>query len=108
MVTKVQFVTTPAMRTVPSGLVRVMRSSTAVALNNLMFGNDKTLERRVEVKRAYVIGSQHKTKCFGMKKEYVQPTACFTTTKSPSSSKGTPRSIKKASAGLRITMALKS
>ena len=35
-------------------------------------------------------------------------TACFTTTKSPSSSKGTPRSVKNASAGLRITMALKS
>ena len=35
-------------------------------------------------------------------------TACLTTTKSPSSSNGTPRSVKKASAGLRMTMALKS
>lgn len=38
----------------------------------------------------------------------VRHTACFTTTKSPSSSKGTPRSVRKASAGLRMTMALKS
>ena len=41
-------------------------------------------------------------------KRIVERTACFTTTKSPSSSNGTPRSIKNASAGLRITIALKS
>jgi hypothetical protein len=45
-------VTTPAMRRVPSGLDRVMRSSTAVALKSLMLGNERTLERRVEVKSA--------------------------------------------------------
>jgi hypothetical protein len=52
MVTRVQLVTTPAMRRVPSALERVMRSSTAVALKSFMLGNERTLERRVEVKSA--------------------------------------------------------
>lgn len=65
--------TTPAMRRDVEGLLlevgeegrgRVMRSSTAVALKSLMLGKERTLERRVEVKRA----------------------ACLTTTWVPSSS----------------------
>jgi hypothetical protein len=52
MVTRVQFVTTPAMRSVPSPLERVMRSSTAVALKSLMLGKERTFESRVEVKSA--------------------------------------------------------
>jgi len=53
MVTKVQFVTTPAMRIEPSAFWRVMRSSTDVALKSLMLGKERTFERRVDVKSAY-------------------------------------------------------
>lgn len=75
--TRVQLVTTPAMRTSldPPTARRVMRSSTVVALKSLMLGNCSTLDRTVEVNRA----------------------ACLTTTKLPSSSKGTPISVRKAS-----------
>jgi hypothetical protein len=54
MVTRVQFVTTPAMRTfvVLSFRGRVIRSSTAVALKSLMLGKERTRDRRVEVNRA--------------------------------------------------------
>lgn len=48
--------TTPAMRRelALSGMGRVIRSSTAVALKSLMLGKERTFERRVDVKRALV------------------------------------------------------
>ena len=52
MVTRVQLVTTPAIRTLPSWSLRVMRSSTDVALNSFTFGNLSTLDSRVLVNRA--------------------------------------------------------
>jgi hypothetical protein len=52
MLTRVQFVTTPAIWTEPSAVARVIRSSTAVALKSLILGKDRTLERSVEVKSA--------------------------------------------------------
>jgi hypothetical protein len=77
-----------------------------VALNNLMLGKARTLERSVEVNRA--CGTVSQVKETYASAGYVGHTACFTTTKSPSSSNGMPMSVKNASAGLRITMALKS
>lgn len=75
--TRVQLVTTPAILTESLAAGRVIKSSTVVALKSLMLGNWRTFDITVEVKRA----------------------ACLTTTKSPSSSYGTPISRRKASAG---------
>lgn len=61
MDTRVQLVTTPAMRTAEGllavGAGRVMRSSTAVALKSLTLGKERTFERRVEVKRAWEVST---------------------------------------------------